>query len=105
MAAKLIWTPQARADLIDIYLTIGLQQPQAAERYLARMEQKAALLFDQPRLGVRRPEIHPAARMLIESPYVLLYETEPNTDDGPIQTIEIVRVIDGRRDLRNLLPV
>ncbi|MBS1164491.1 MAG: hypothetical protein H6R00_516 [Proteobacteria bacterium] len=104
MAPELIWTPQARADLIDIYLTIGAEQPAAAERYLARMEQKTRLLIDQPRLGVRKPGIHPAARMLIESPYVLLYETEPDTDDGPIKTVEIVRVIDGRRDLMNLLP-
>lgn len=68
------------------------------------MEQKAKLLIDQPRLGVRRPEIHPATRMLIESPFVLLYETEPDTDDSLIETVEIVRVVDGRRDLRNLLP-
>ena len=33
MAPKLIWTPQARADLIDIYLTIGIEQPAAAERF------------------------------------------------------------------------
>lgn len=105
MATRLIWTPQARADLIDIYLTIGIEQPAAAERYLSRMEQKAKLLADQPRLGVRKPEIHPAARMPVESPYVLLYETEPNTDEGPIVTVEIVRVIDGRRDLRVLLPI
>ena len=51
MAAELVWTPQARADLIDIYLVIGMEQPRAAERYLARMEQKAKLLVDQPRLG------------------------------------------------------
>lgn len=104
MAAELIWTPQAKADLIDIYLTIGQEQPLAAVRYLARMEHKARLLIDQPRLSARRPEIHSAARILIESPYVLLYETEPDTDEGPIETVEIVRVIDGRRDLRNLLP-
>jgi hypothetical protein len=27
---------------------------------------------------------------------------EPNTEDGPVQSIEIVRIIDGRRDLKNL---
>lgn len=104
MAPKLIWSPQARTDLIDIYLTIGIEQPAAAERYFTKMEQKARLLVEQPRLGVRKPEIHPAARMLIESPYVLLYETEPDTDEGEIDTVEIVRVVDGRRDVRHLLP-
>ncbi|MGD9659610.1 MAG: hypothetical protein AB7U61_18545 [Methylocystis sp.] len=37
--------------------------------------------------------------MLVERPYVILYELTPDTDDGPVELIEIVRVIDGRRDL------
>lgn len=105
MAPRLVWTPQARTDLIDIYLTIGIEQPAAAERYLAKMEQKANLLVGQPRLGVRKPEIHPAARMLIECPYVLLYETEPDTDEGLIDAVQIVRVVDGRQDLRTVFPM
>jgi toxin ParE1/3/4 len=31
--------------------------------------------------------------------YLVLYETHPDADDGPVEMIEIVRVIDGRRDL------
>lgn len=37
--------------------------------------------------------------MMVEAPYVILYENMPDTDDGEIHTVEIVRVVDGRRDL------
>jgi toxin ParE1/3/4 len=32
----------------------------------------------------------------------LLYRTDPDTDEGPIGAVEIIRVIDGRRDLHSL---
>jgi plasmid stabilization system protein ParE len=53
-------------------------------------------------MGERHPEIFPSARMLVEAPYIILYETVPDTDGGEIYSVEIVRVIDGRRDLRTL---
>jgi toxin ParE1/3/4 len=66
------------------------------------MEEKATLLVRYPRLGVRRPEIATAARMLVEGVYLLLYETYPDSDDGPVDEVEIVRVVHGHRDLANL---
>ena len=66
------------------------------------MESKAALLVRHPRLGVRRPEIQGPARILIEGAYLILYETHPDTDEGPVESVEIVRVVDGRRDLASL---
>ena len=57
------------------------------------------MLIEHPRLGERHPEIFPSARMLVEAPYIILYETSPDSDEGDIHTIEIVRVVDGRRDL------
>jgi len=41
--------------------------------------------------------------VLFEGPYLILYETRPDTDDGPVDEVEIVRVVDGRRDLQNLI--
>ena len=38
--------------------------------------------------------------MLVDAPYLLLYETMPDTDEGPVQVVEIVRLIDGRRNLK-----
>lgn len=102
MAARLVWTPKARADIKKIYVDIGREQPRSAERYFARFRARAELLAEHPRLGERRPEIFAAARMLVEAPYVILYEISPDTDDGPVQTVEIVRVLDGRRNLSAL---
>jgi toxin ParE1/3/4 len=102
MPVELIWSPQARNDLLNIYLMIGGEHPAAAERYFDRIETKTTLLVSNPRLGVRRPDIRRSARMLVEAPYLILYETRPDTDDGPIEAVEIVRVVDGRRDLRSL---
>ena len=60
-------------------------------------------MADQPQLGQRHPEIAASARMLVEAPYVILYETIPDADQGPVDIVQIVRVVDGRRDLRNFL--
>ncbi|MGD0683225.1 MAG: hypothetical protein ABR990_14385 [Terracidiphilus sp.] len=49
-----------------------------------------------------RSEIRPSSRMLVEGPYLILYETHPDCDDGGIDEVEIVRIVDGRRNLKNL---
>lgn len=102
MRAKLVWTPQAREDLLDIYCTIGLDNFAAAERVFTTIEARAQSLKDYPRLGPRRPDIRPTTRVLVEKPYLILYETHPDTDEGRISSVEIVRIVDGRSDLRNL---
>ena len=102
MPVDLAWTPQAREDLIEIYTYIGLDNPSAAERIFDAVKAKTQLLVFYPRLGVRRPEIRPSARMLIERPYLILYETHPDSDEGIIDEVEIVRIVDGRRNLKNL---
>ena len=103
MPVDLVWTPQAREDLIEIYTYIGLDNPSAAERIFDAVQLKAELLVDCLRLGVRRPDIRPSTRLLIQGPYLILYETHPDSDEGAIDVVEIVRIIDGRRDLKNLL--
>jgi toxin ParE1/3/4 len=100
---NLIWLPQAREDILDIYTLIGLEQPASAERYFDSIEAKAERLITRPRLGPRRSDIWPGIRMLVEAPYLLFYRTDPDTDDGPITTVEIARILDGRRKLPRLL--
>ncbi|TPL42250.1 type II toxin-antitoxin system RelE/ParE family toxin [Mesorhizobium sp. B2-4-6] len=102
MVVRVVWSPTAKADLIDIYTTIGAENLKAADHYYEWIEDRAAQLVDQPRMGVRRPDIRPSARMLVAAPFLLLYETVPDTDSGPVDLVEIVRVVDGRRDLNRL---
>lgn len=101
--ARLAWTPLARADLLRIYRDIARASPRAAERYLDLIEGKAERLADMPLLGSRRPDIRPSVRMLVAAPYVLLYETEPDAERVPVEQVTVVRVVDGRRDLAELL--
>ena len=102
MAIELKWTPRAEEDLIEIYSYIALDSLAAADRVLARLESSVEILARNPRIFARRPDISASTRVLIEGPYLVLYETRPDTDQGPIRSVEIVRVVDGRRNLKNL---
>ena len=102
MPNRLSWTRQARIDLLDIYELIGIEHSAAAERYFDRIELLANLLRDQPRLGVSRHDIAPGVRILVERPYLILYRLDPDHPVGPVEEVEIVRVVDGRRDLKEL---
>jgi toxin ParE1/3/4 len=102
-AIELFWTPQAEQDLIEIYSFIALDSPAAADRILAKLQSSVEILTRNPRLFQRRPDIRPSARVLIEGPYLILYEIHPDSDTGPVRDVELVRVVDSRRDLKNLL--
>jgi toxin ParE1/3/4 len=102
MRTRILWTPQALEDLLDIYVAIGLDNPAAAERMYSTLEDRAMQLRGSPRMGVRRPEIAPSVRVLVEGVYLILYETHPDTDEGPVESIEIVRIVHGHRDLARL---
>jgi toxin ParE1/3/4 len=41
--------------------------------------------------------------MLVERPYLVFYRAVPDVDEEAVQFVEVVRVIDGRRDLKNLI--
>jgi toxin ParE1/3/4 len=102
LPVELIRSPQARQDLFDIYVAIGLDNPAAAEKIYDLIETRTLQLIHHPRLGPRRPDVRPTARMLVEGSYLILYETHPDTDEGPIDQVEIVRIVDGRRNLTTL---
>lgn len=40
MKPDVLWTPQAQEDLLDIYVTIGFDNPSAAERMYTALEQR-----------------------------------------------------------------
>lgn len=40
--------------------------------------------------------------MLVERPYLILYRLDGDQGSGPVELVQIVRVVDGRRDLQTL---
>ena len=102
MTVDVLWSPKAEEDLIDIHSFIALENETAADDVIEKIKVTTDLLAHHPRLGQRRPEIDPSFRMVTEGPYLILYETFPDTDIGPVATVIIIRVIDGRRDLSAL---
>lgn len=79
MTVEVLWSPKAEEDLIDIHAFIALDNEEAADHVIEKIAAAADLLSHHPRLGRRRPEIDPS---VAEGPYLILYETLPDTDTG-----------------------
>lgn len=67
------------------------------------IEAKVAKLLSYPKLGPPATAVDAHARMLVEYPYVILYEVVPDETDSPAERVEIVRVVHARRDISNLI--
>jgi len=87
------FTARAREDLLDIWLYVAARNSETvADRVYDGIEQTCELLREHPQIGRARPEIHRDARSLVIDRWLALYRV---TENGA----EIVRIIDGARDL------
>ena len=84
----------ALADLDGIYDYIARDNPRAAANVLRELDSSIQLLADQPKLGRKYP--YRRLRLLIHANYLIFYRARPDT-------IEIVRIIDGRRNVPDIL--
>lgn len=73
MPVEVVWSPLARARLLEIRAFIALDKPGAAERLATRIVTLVETLRRHPHLG--RPGAEPGVRELIigGTPYVVLY--------------------------------
>ena len=90
--ARIVRSPLAAEDLIELWAWIAVDDPSAADRMLDLIEAKLRLLAASPALGPSRPDIAPELRLFPIRRYVVLYRAPP---DG----IEVIRVVHGMRDL------
>ncbi len=90
--AKLTVSPQAEADLIDIWLHIAEDQPLNADRFLARLEMQAKRLSEFPEMGVTREDLGQALKSFPVDRYVLFYRVTP-------KEVELVRLLHSSRDV------
>ena len=85
----------ARADLSDIWSYYGRAVgPQTADNIIRG--QACRLLEDHPYGGRARNEVRPGLRSVVARPHVIFYRVTPD------EIAEIVRVLDGRRDIEEI---
>ncbi|MGB1060918.1 MAG: type II toxin-antitoxin system RelE/ParE family toxin [Ketobacter sp.] len=89
---ELIISPEAEADLIEIWLYIAEASPVNADRFLDKLNDKAQKLAETD-LGVERPELGEGMKSFPVDRYVLYYRP---IDNGA----ELVRVLVSSRDTR-----
>jgi toxin ParE1/3/4 len=88
-------SPQAFRDLDDIAAYIGLDNPQAALRFLDSLENRFHLLAASPGIGRLRPDLGTGIQGFPVDDYVIFYRQLA-------AGIEVVRVLHGARDIDNL---
>jgi toxin ParE1/3/4 len=94
--ARLRRTAQAEEDLIDIWSYIAQINPLAADRLLDALDRKCQALAHNPQMGMARNDIATGVRHFPVGNYLILYR---KLSDG----IEVVRYVDGRRRLQDLI--
>lgn len=94
--SRVIVSFKAKADIGEIVTRIGLDKPDAAMNWLDRLNELFEVIRDWPGAGPARDELRPGLRSLPHGNYLIFYRIN---DDG----IDIVRVLDGRRNLHSRL--
>ncbi|ABD87770.1 type II toxin-antitoxin system RelE/ParE family toxin [Rhodopseudomonas palustris] len=89
------YTRKARQDLIDIWRHIAAESPATADQCLDRIEARCKQLAAFPEIGRERRDIAPDARMLVVERWIAIYRVVE-------QGVQIVRIVDGARDLSRL---
>lgn len=92
---KLIKSPQAEEDLIDIWLYIADDQPENADRWLDRLNEAAIRLAETPGMGTERPVLSAGLKSFPVGSYVLYYRV----NDGHL---ELARVLPASRDVDSI---
>lgn len=92
MARKILRTPRARLDLIEIWLYIAADNSPAADRFLGRIEEALRLLRDNPQAGRAQPELAADLRSFPVGNYVMFYR--PHSDG-----VELVHALSGYQDI------
>ena len=90
---RIVWSPESEQDLLAIW-TWGASRfsSDIADRHLRDIQQAVAMLATSPEIGRARDDLRPGIREVVVYPTVLFYRI--------VETrIEVVRVVDGRRDL------
>jgi len=99
VAHRLVYSPEAQADLIGLYQYIAERSsPSRALSYVERIEAACRTLAVFPRRGIRRDDLYPGLRMTSVARRVAVTMLV----DG--DEVRIIRVLYGGRDLAAAFP-
>jgi toxin ParE1/3/4 len=89
---RIILSDKARADLLRIYRYIEERSPNAADRFIRRIDTNFENLGRFPFIGRQRSRLAPGLRCLVVGLHLIFYTVDA-------ERIAVVRVIDGRMDV------
>jgi plasmid stabilization system protein ParE len=94
------FTPQAAADLFEIWSYIAADSPEGADRVEAAVYEACALLSTSPLLGKTRGDLttRPLRFWTVQrfTNYIIVY-------DPATSPLQVIRVLHGMRDLKRML--
>ena len=94
--SKPVYTSAAHKDLVDIACFISKDKPGAALAWLEKIEAKCLLVAENPSIGDEQPHLGRGVRATLMGRYLIFHR---EAKDGQV---EILRVIPGDRDIRQL---
>ena len=95
--SRCVFSELARRDLDGIAEYVAQQSPDAALRFVTRLEERCNRLAELPGMGRLRPDLGPELRgyTVPRTKYIVVYRQTP-------EGIEILRVVHGARSLPEL---
>lgn len=93
---RLVISPTARSDLVNIREYIAAENKRAATRIIREIKATFKTLLTFPELGMRRDELKNGLRSFPIEKYVVFYFVSE-------QHVKIARVLHGAQDVDNIL--
>lgn len=97
-----VWTvvrkPKAADDLFELWNYLAEHDESLADRWIDRIDEGIARLSEYPKAGTGRSLLADDLRVWPVPPYLILYRLNEDA-----QIVDILRIVDGRRDIGKLL--
>ena len=94
---RVVWSFDANNDIEQIWTYLAQNASvDRADRQIIKIVEACRLVSDWPRSGSPRDNIIPGMRSIAAEPYVIFYRVGD-------EAVQIVRVLDGRRDIEAVL--
>ena len=91
---RIVYQPQADVDLLEIFLSIAIDNEPAAHRLIDRVCTAILRLRDHPRSAPGREDVADGVRGLSVAGYVVLYRVSDR--------VQIVRIVHAARDIPSI---